>query len=293
METMVLKVCYLENLKPYVGGKMALGVMDVWDDKTFDEELSAILENQTDLVRNYMATERMIFLSHDLGRGPERSVLRPNNPYASAFLAFKEALGEQMQFRTIRAWHYTRLTELELEIMLRDGIHLSTPPTLRARLNALVASGKLDAKIADDLFAASPFHSDQLEARANKFWMVSHPIPTDDSGVKPLMSHWGGEVASMWTEDPDLLAPLAATGTPSVLEISVPLALSRHSYNAGGAVVATFGRSLGCSPDKNGFDLYVTAPLNPNAVLRVHSADNSAFHTIGRGYPNGYVDVML
>jgi hypothetical protein len=272
---------------------MALGIIDIWDHKTFDEELLAILNGHADLVRDYMTTENDIFLSHDLGRGPKRSVLRPNNDYASAFLAFTEAIGEQMQLRTIRAWHYTRLTELELEIMLRDGIHLSTPETLQTRLNALVASGDLSAEISDKLFAASPFHSDQFEIRSNKFWMVSNPILTDDSGVTPLMSHWGGEVASMWTEDPVLLDPLAVIGTPCVLEVAAPLKLTKHAYRAAGAVLATFGRSLGCIPDGNGLDLYVTAPLEPNAILRVHRAADTTFEIIGRGYPDGFVDVRL
>lgn len=272
---------------------MARRIIDIWDHKTFDDELMAILDSHADLVRHYMTTENDIFLSHDLCRGPKRSVLRPNNEYASAFLAFTEAIGEQMQRRIIRAWHYTRLTELELEIMLRDGIHLSTPETLKTRLNALVASDELIAEIADELFAASPFHGDQLEIRSNKFWMVSNPILTDDGGVTPLMAHWGGEVASMRTEDPALLGPLAVIGTPCVLEIAAPLALTQHSYRAAGAVLATYGRSLGCFPDGNGLDLYVTAPLKHDAILRVHRAADTTFAIIGRGYPDGFVDVRL
>jgi hypothetical protein len=44
-------------------------LIDVWDAKTFDDELSALLETDADLVRNYMTTENQIFLSYDLGRG--------------------------------------------------------------------------------------------------------------------------------------------------------------------------------------------------------------------------------
>ena len=81
---------------------MFSGLIDVWDAKTFDDELSATLAKKADLVRNYMMTEHRIFLAHDLGRGPERSLVRPENPHASAFLAFEETIGERMQFRAVR-----------------------------------------------------------------------------------------------------------------------------------------------------------------------------------------------
>jgi hypothetical protein len=272
---------------------MALGLIDVWDAKTFDKELAAILAKEADLVRNYMTTDHRIFLSHDLGRGPERSILRPDNRYASAFLALRDGIGDKMQSRTIRAWHYTRLAEPEVMALRRDGIHLSTPATLRARLDALVASGGLGMQLADALYVASPFHSDQLGARSNKFWMVSHPLAIDDGGVMPLMAHWGGEVASMWTKDPALLTPLAATGKPRVLELAVPLALTRHSYPAGEAVIATFGRTLGCVPSKHAFDLYVAAPLGPDALVEVHSEGDASFDALGQSYPKGYVDVDI
>jgi hypothetical protein len=270
---------------------VASDLIDVWDPKTFDGELNAILAEQADLVRNYMTTDDRIFLAHDLGRGPEQSIIRPENPYASAFLALGEAIGEKMRSRTIRAWHYTRLTAEEVEKIRDEGIHLSTPATLRARLDFLVASGAVGAQLADALYGKSPFHSDQLEARSGKFWLVSHPVAVNDSGVEPLMAHWGGEVASFWTKDPMLLAPLAAIGKPRVIEVAVPLALTHHNYSAGQAVVATFGRALGCHPGKHSFDLCVTTSLPPDSVLGVHTEGSSSFRAMGLSYPVGYVNV--
>jgi hypothetical protein len=271
---------------------MPSGLIDVWDARTFDEELSVTLAREADVVRNYMTNDQRIFLAHDLGRGTENSIMRPENPYAYAFLSLQEATGKLMASRTVRAWHYTRLTAAEVDQLRRDGIHLSTPATLRARLDFLVAGNILGATLADALYAKSPFHSDQFEARSGKFWMVSHPVAVDDHGVVPLMARWGGEVASFWTKEPELLAPLAL-GKPRAIELAVPLALTRQSYWAGQAAVATFGRSLGCAPSKHCFDLYVTAPLGPDSVLRIHSEGDSSFHAIGVGYPEGYVDVDL
>jgi hypothetical protein len=157
----------------------------------------------------------------------------------------------------------------------------------------LAASGNLTAKLADKLYAASPFHSNQLEARSNKFWMVSHPVAIDDNGVEPLMAHWGGEVASMWTKDPILRGPLSTTGVPRVIELAVPLAITHHSYAAGKAAVATFGRTLGCIPSKLAFDLYATSLLLPDSVLRIHTEGEPSFQAMGLSYPEGYVDVDI
>ena len=276
---------------PPHGRTVASDLIDVWDAKTFDGELSALLAKEGDFVRNYMTTDHRVFLVHDLGRSPERPMLRPENPYTSAFGALKEAISELMQSRTIRAWHYTRLTAAEVEKLRDEGIHLSTPATLRARLDCLVASAALSPQLADALYVESLFHSDQLEARSGKFWMTSHPVAIDDSGVRPLMAHWGGEVASFWTKDPALLAPLATTGIPRVIEVAVPLAVTSKSYSAAGAVIATFGRTLGCIPGSHSFDIYLTTPLPPDSVLLVHSEGDSSFHTIGLSYPERYVDV--
>jgi hypothetical protein len=71
--------------------------------------------------------------------------------------------------------------------------------------------------------------------------MISHPLAIHDSGVEPLMSHWGGEFASMWMRDPGLLAQLATIGSARVIELAIPVAATNHSYSAGNAVVATFG----------------------------------------------------
>ena len=269
---------------------MADRLIDVWDAKTFDPELTAGLHDQVDVITAYVARDREIFLAHELGRS--RSLMRPENAHAGAFIALKEAMGEAMQDRTIRAWHYTRLTDAEVELAGRDGIHLSTPQTLRTRFAALVASGDLTSAHAEALYAASPFH-EQLKSRSDKFWMTSHPTAIDDGGVEPLMDHWGGEVASMWMKDEALLAPLATIGQPRILEMAVPLALTNHAFSAACAVVATYGRAHGAHPEKKAFDLYVNQPLPPSALLAVHSQGEASFDAMGRSHPAGFVDVSI
>lgn len=267
--------------------------IDVWDVGTFDPALIAHLESEADLIRKYLETDHEIFLSHDLGRGAGRSILRPGNPFAVRFLALQETVGREMLGRSIRAFHYTRLTDGEIATLKRAGIHLSTPSTLKRRLDDVVAAGGVARNLADQLYAKSPFHSEQLESRSGKFWMASHPVAIDDSGVTPLMKHWGGEVASMWIQDETLSAPLASLGKARIIEVAVPMWATNHSHAAGVAVVATFARSRGSIPAKQAFDLYVNQPLPPDTILAVHSEGDAQFAEIGRCYPAGFVDVDI
>ena len=147
------------------------------------------------------------------------------------------------------------MTDAEVDTLRCDGIHLSTLDSVRARLAAQVAAGTFTQNIADQLFTDSPFQSNQLGARSAKFWMVSHPVDVKDSGVELLLESWGGEAVYFWQRDVMLQEMLTQIGRPRVLEIAMPLARSRHSYSAADAVVATYGRTLGCGSNRKAFDL--------------------------------------
>ena len=123
--------------------------------------------------------------------------------------------------------------------------------------------------------------------------MTSHPTAIDDAGVEPLMARWGGEVASFWLTDAAHLAILAGVGRRSIVELAVPMALTRHALSAGEAIVGTFGRSLGCIPSKHAFDLYVTSALPASAVLAIHAEPDPTFTSMGLTFPPGFVDVDI
>jgi hypothetical protein len=270
---------------------MIANPVDVWDAHTFDSELMDVLENEVDLIRKFFETERQIFLSYDLGRGPRNTIVRPQNPHARAFNAFQESMSGEMQRRIIRAFHYTRLTDREVETINRKGVHLSTPETLRRRLDGLIAAGQLTRNAAEQIYAGSPFQGDQLQVRSDKFWMTSHPVSVDDGGVEYLLAYWGGEVASMWISDDGLRSLLASLGKPRIIEIAVPMSSTRHALGAGQAVVATFARLHGAITDKRAFDVYVERSLPPAVVLAVHTEGDVPFVGMGRGYRSTYIDM--
>jgi hypothetical protein len=197
-----------------------------------------------------------------------------------------EKLGQEMQARTIRAWHYTRLTNAEVDNIRSYGIYLSTLETVRERIDAQVAASLLSAEIADALFAASPFHHrEQIGARSNKLWMTSYPHPVNDSGVTLLLNNWGGEAVYFWLREPALQALVTKIGVPRVLEVAVPLDATRHAYSAGRAVAATFALTLGCKVTPEAFDLYCIRPLGAESVVAIQSEGEPNFAALAQGYP--------
>ena len=261
-------------------------LIDVWDVETFDADLIAELRANAGLVRNYITTEQEIFLDHD--------VLGPNgryrsNPHAESYYGLLERMGRKMQSRIIRAWHYTRLTDPEVETLLAAGIRLSTLETTRQRLDAQVAAGQFSDEISNALFEASPFHnSEQFRARTSKFWMTSHPVEIGDDGVTLLLANWGGEAVYFWLKDPRLKEVVARIGKPRVVEVAVPLDATPHAHESGKAVVDAFANAMGWKPDSGVIDLSVTHALGPEAIIAVHSEDEPVFARIGNGYPTNF-----
>lgn len=261
--------------------------IDVWDVGTFDPALVGELDSHEHLVRQFLTTSERIWIEREES---DHTHPYPVNPYSADFIEMSDQIGRRMSERTIRAWHYTRMTDDEIAALLRDGIHMSTTETLRARLATQVASGALMQDVADRIYEDSPFQSDQLESRSNKFWMVSHPHRVDDGGVELLLESWGGEVAYFWQRDPQLQLLLRQIGRPRVLEVAVPLNKTRDSSSAGSAVIASYGRMLGCNCDRRVFDLYTEHPLSSDHILAVHSEDETDYALMARGYPTGFID---
>jgi hypothetical protein len=260
-------------------------LIDVWNVETFDEELTAKLQANAELISNYIMTDRKLYLEREVLRLHDAS---PDNPYAIDYMDFVEEVGRDMEARTIRAWHYTRLTDAEVDSIRNHGIYPSTLETIRRRLDAQVATGVFAPEVADALYAESPFHQ-QLDSRSNKFWMSSHPLAIGDSGVTLLLGNWGGESVYFWLPKDAALRELVRNiGVPRVLEMAVPLNATNRASWAGDAVVRTFGRTLGHKPDFEAFDLYSIRALGPESVIAVHSQGEPDFAALAQGYPAGF-----
>jgi hypothetical protein len=78
-----------------------------------------------------------------------------------------------------------------------------------------------------------------------------------------------------------------------VIELAVPLGVTRHAYSAAKAVVANFVTTQGRKPDRAAFDLYTTTPLGADAVLKIHTEGEPKFASLAGGYPARFIDREL
>ncbi|MBW3243417.1 hypothetical protein KUV57_12155 [Epibacterium sp. DP7N7-1] len=249
-------------------------MIDVWDTGTFDAEIKGRLDAERDLILAYHRRDAEIFRTYDLARGPDRPDFRPSNQHAADFISFVESLISYFEARTIRGFHYTRLADHEVEAIRRDGVHPSTPMSLRKRLEALSENGLLPATDIEAIMASSPF-SDPFGRREKMFWMTCAPYPPEYPGVQPLLRHWGGEVAFFRIEGTELGDRLACIGAPRILEVAAPLGVSQHSLGAVEAVVATYARGNGAPAESKLFDFYVEEALPAEAILKIHTVGNA------------------
>lgn len=264
--------------------------IDIWDLNTFDPELMALLKANEKLIRDYTKEENRIFLGYDLGRDPTLH-LRPSNRHWDSNHELEKLLTEKMAERSIRAFHYTRLTESEIQKLLNEGIRLSTQNSLKERLAGQVAEGQFSVEIASQLYDFSPLLNGQEDNRSDMFWLSALPLSVDDRGVERLLSHWGGEVVYMWLKDATLVELVQSIGKKAVVEVCVPLSATKHAFSAAQAVIETFARSLKLHPDSKAFDVCVKSNLPSKAILRVHKEGEKCFWELGRGYPASYQKV--
>jgi hypothetical protein len=260
--------------------------IDVWNVETFDDVLLGELREHEFLIRDYMDTETRNFVERQAWdhRSPP-----PTNPHFDEYRWLEKHITDYMGTRSIRAWHYTRLTNDEELLVRKFGVYPSTLETIRKRLNMRVAVGDFSAEKADALFAASPFQDPQRGGeRANRFWLTSHPLEPDDGGVKSLLGNWGGEGLYHWLQDERLKNLIARIGKPRVLELVVPIDATPHGDRAAETVLGAFGRSLGCKPDRKAFDLACTHALGPEVIIRIHTEGEPDFAALARGYPVGF-----
>lgn len=261
--------------------------IDVWNRETFDDALLDTLNSERDLLRDYALTDRRQFLERQAAAGWKPHTA---NPYAAARSHFVEhVVMPAMNRRSIRAWHYTRLMDDEAAELRMRGVHTSDLDAIRRRLDVQVSAGVLSTEAADALYAASPFHQ-QNDSRSGKFWMTSHPVSADNGLVKLLLEHWGGEGVYFWLRDQELIKLVKGLGRPRVVELSVPLQVTRDAYSAAKAIVATFVRSLGCEADWSAFDLCAKSPLGADAILNMHTQGEPNFAALARGYPAEFAD---
>ncbi|HET9640269.1 MAG TPA: hypothetical protein VFP12_13785 [Allosphingosinicella sp.] len=263
--------------------------IDVWDVDTFDTELRTLLDDHSELIRSYWRESSRLFMEREAQtlRGPPEE-----NIHGGAYVRLKERLGGLMERRTIRAWHFTRLTEQEVESIRLAGMQPMSLDLIQHRLAAVVGEGLLHRHDSEALYATSPFHDRLADGRSARIWLAATPYPIDDSGVRELLELWGGESVSFIHRQGRLHELLRTIGRPRILEIALPLAATTRAFSAGENVLDHYSFRLGCTGGwGGGADIVAVEPIRPDWILKVHSAGDPSFEAMARGYPERFTGV--
>ncbi len=263
-------------------------LIDVWDVGTFDRDLLSILEGHADLLRSYWTEDKRLF------DWRERQTLRglpEHNRYGPGFSALKEEVTALLGERTIRAWHFTRLTNAEVADVQARGMVPMEIDHIRQRLDALVEAGLLAPAMADTLFAASPYHAQLQRNREGRIWLAAQPYPLDDSGVVELVTAWGGESVNFVHRRGSVRELLMTLGYPRVIEVALPLAITTRVDSAASNILDAYAATIGpCGGWGGGSDMVAVQPIPPDRIVAVHSPGEPSYEQMGRGYPERFVE---
>ncbi len=274
---------------------MTTEIIDTWNAKTFTEDIIAFLKEHSETIIRFHRYEQQT--DEHLER-LQRYDRRNRNPFADNYNRIREELAVLMSSKTIRAFHYTRMIDAEVENVLANGFFAPTSETafghLSDRVGRLVETGLLSIQEGDRIFSASPLnHPDQLQARQG-LWLTTVPFNPETPSVSLLVNNWGGEVGYFWideSQDPDLLTRVQSIGRGRIFELAVPMT-SKDGRPLSGCwstakdIVNVLATSHGFRTDRLGFDLAVKSPLPASAILAVHTEGDESYVAFGGDNPD-------
>ncbi len=244
-------------------------IVSTADPQTFDVSLQVFLTENVEVIRAYHENDAR--LEADRHSGGLKYIHEPN-PAGPAYLRLREELSDLMRSRTVRCWHYTRLTEEEVEAIRDHGVFPGSLESMVDRVRRQVEAGRLSKAEQDAILAASPLRcSGHAQSRLGRFWVTDRALASTNDGVEPLLSHWGGEVVYFHLEDEALIARVQGIGRPVILELAVPVALTEHAFGFAESALSSVTEALGYPPQLRGIDAYLTQPLGPEGVIAIYA----------------------
>jgi hypothetical protein len=264
---------------------LANRVIDLWDIGTYDSDIRDHLESHKEIIDGYFDLDwkKDIMVAKLATWVP----IQPNR-FAGDYRATVESLGVIMSTKTLRAFHYSRMTDEEVEAVLAEGIVPTSVEFLKQRVERQVAAGTLTPEQGNRIVTRSPLQSADFGVRSG-FWSTSSPIHPDDSAVSLLVGHWGGESA-YWlltgTDDEDMIDLLKGIGRGRVFEIAVPIKDANGGlagFSVARNVVREYASSLGYELYTAGLDLAIEHSLPASSILRIHSEGEEDYKVIGKG----------
>jgi hypothetical protein len=266
-------------------------LIDLWDIGTYDSDIRDHLDSYKEVITGYLDLERKKDIMVTVLATWEP--IRPN-PFAADYMSAVESLGPIMAAKTVRAFHYSRMTDDEVQAVQAEGIVPTSVDSLKQRVDRQVISGTLTREQGDLIIDRGPLQTAAFGVR-HGFWSTSSPIHPDNAAVNLLVDHWGGESA-YWLftgpEDRPMVEVLKRIGRGRVIEIAMSLKDPNGGlagFSAARTAVRGYVRSLDHQIYPEALDLALEHPLPASHILKVHTEGEDGYIAMGRGYPSNYV----
>ena len=196
------------------------------DDKTtWPDDVLAFMAEHDELFtarqKWEQASQRRYDEEHKAGRYTPQAH-RSTNPHDALCNCSLDVLVRILKGHKIKAWHCTRLTPAEQEVIAATGMSLPNPTTLHARISQLVNSGELSNDMAERLLNKN--QADEAN-RVGMIWFVlDRPGLRDEMGVGDLFRLWGGEALYNSHDGDSQTGPLLRRiGVPCIVEAVLPV----------------------------------------------------------------------
>lgn len=266
-------------------------LIDLWDTGTYHSDIQDHLDSYKEVITGYLDLEQKKDAMVAILATWEP--IRPN-PFTGDYMSAVESLGPIMAAKTVRAFHYSRMTDDEVEALRAEGIVPTAVSSLEQRVNRQVISGTLTREQGDLIIERGSLQAAAFGIRKG-FWSSSSPIHPDDAAVNLLVDHWGGESAR-WlftgTEDEQMIEVLKGIGRGRVIEVAISLKDANGGlagFSAARTSVREYARSLGHQVYPEALDLAIEHPLPASRILKVHTEGEDGYQTMGIGYPSTFI----
>ena len=188
-----------------------------------------------------------------------------------------EAIARVLKRYTLKGWHCTRLTAMEVNRIRERGLYLPNRETLQHRLRELAVEGIITTETQIQLLAKN---SANEENRAGKIWFCFYePRKVDERAVGRFFRYWGGEALYRDHERNSVTGPiLAQIGTPRVIEVEVPIISIDHACRCTFYIKQRWLEAEQKNPGPmTRFDSYSTSPISPNEIQRIVTYPEKCF----------------
>ena len=186
-------------------------------------------------------------------------------------------LRRALQPYQILGWHYTRLTDAEVEVIRRKGMQLPDAEMLASRIDGLVKTSLITPDIARRLKSEN-----RASEQSGGVYFCFFPPRNDDEGaIGRFFRHWGGEALYVYHEDDPITSPaISCVGTPCIVEADVPISLLRMEGNLVPSIYLRYLASCDATIKYDDYEDRIEHPLPAKSVRRVIAFPDPDFYSL-------------